>query len=230
MRRARPVVRPAEPSTRLGEVTLGRLDLEPERHVQRGETILAQGSPSAAMFVVRGGLLRESAVSPDGRWLVHGLLGRGEVFGSLTPNGASQTAVRAARPSRVTTISATRFDALLMRRPELAWSLLSRIENRIARAERLAQELVWCDVGARVQRRLRELADQHGRSVPGGVRIEILLTQEDLAAMVGAARETVNRVIVGLIAAGMVRVERRRYILQEPFLHKETEGHGGFEP
>jgi CRP-like cAMP-binding protein len=50
------------------------------------------------------------------------------------------------------------------------------------------------------------------------MRIEVPLTQEDLAAMVGAARETVNRTIVSLISSGFVRVEDRRYILRDAFL------------
>jgi CRP-like cAMP-binding protein len=81
----------------------------------------------------------------------------------------------------------------------------------------LAQELAWCDVSLRVRRRLGELASEHGRSVPDGVRIEVPITQEDLAAMVGAARETVNRALVDLISAGMLRFDRRRYILRESF-------------
>jgi CRP-like cAMP-binding protein len=69
-----------------------------------------------------------------------------------------------------------------------------------------------------VRRRLLALAHQHGRRTPDGIRIDVPLTQEDLAAMVGAARETVNRTIVSLISSGFVRVEDRRYILRDAFL------------
>lgn len=192
--------------------------LGPGRTYERGRTLLAQGADRQELFVVRRGLLREAAVSLDGRWFVHGLLGPGDVFGSLTRSGPAPASVRTLRPSEVITMSRPRLDEVLHRHPDAAWWLITRIERRLRDAQTTSEELAWHEVPGRVRRRLLVLAHRHGRRTPEGIRIDVPLTQEDLAAMVGAARETVNRAIVSLISAGFVRVEHRRYILGDAFL------------
>jgi len=57
--------------------------------------------------------------------------------------------------------------------------------------------------------------------VGGGISIEVPLTQEQLAAMVGATRETVNRALVGMVADGLVRLEHRRYVVAQPLLDEQ---------
>jgi CRP-like cAMP-binding protein len=192
--------------------------LGPGRTYERGRTLLAQGADRQELFVVRRGLLREAAVALDGRWFVHGLLGQGDVFGSLTRSGPAPASVRTLRPSEVITMSRPRMDEVLARHPDAAWWLLTRIERRLRDAQTTSEELAWYEVPGRVRRRLLVLALRHGRRTPEGIRIDVPLTQEDLAEMVGAARETVNRTIVGLISRGFVRVEHRRYILRDAFL------------
>jgi CRP/FNR family cyclic AMP-dependent transcriptional regulator len=194
------------------------VDLGPGRTYERGRTLLAQGAEQQEIFVVRRGLLREAAVSLEGRWFVHGLLGPGDVFGSLGRSGPAPASVRTLRPSEVITLSRTRTDEVLAGHPDAARWLFRRIERRLRDAQTTSQELAWHEVPGRVRRRLLVLAHRHGRRTPEGIRIDVPLTQEDLAAMVGAARETVNRTIVGLISTGFVRVEHRRYILRDAFL------------
>jgi CRP/FNR family cyclic AMP-dependent transcriptional regulator len=188
--------------------------LGPERVYDRGATVVSQGEQSPGLYLVRKGLLQEAAVSPEGRWFVHDVLGPGDVFGSMAARAPSLTTVRTIRQSRLVSISATTLSDVLHRRPEVGWWLLARVERRLARAQVVAHDLAWSDVPSRVRRRLHALACSHGTPVAGGMRIDVPLTQEDLGAMVGAARETVNRVVVGLIAAGAVRLERRRYVLR----------------
>jgi CRP/FNR family cyclic AMP-dependent transcriptional regulator len=192
--------------------------LGPGRAYERGRTLLAQGADRAELFVVRRGLLREAAVSLDGRWFVHRLLGPGDVFGSLTRSGPAPASVRTLRPSEVIAMSRPRFDEVLHRHPDAAWWLITRMERRLRDAQTTSEELAWHEVPGRVRRRLLLLARRHGRRTPEGIRIDVPLTQEDLAAMVGAARETVNRTIVSLISTGFLRVEHRRYILRDAFL------------
>jgi CRP-like cAMP-binding protein len=188
------------------------------RRYERGETALAQGSPFRGLFVVERGLFRESAVSDEGRWFVHGLLGTGAVFGWIAADGAARTTVRAATSAEATSLPAEAFGALLARRPDSAWALLARIEERARRGQAVAEELAWLDVPARMRRRLAELAADHGRPVGDGVRIDASITQEELGAMIGATRETVNRALVALIAAGEVRVDRRRWVVRPSIL------------
>jgi CRP/FNR family transcriptional regulator, cyclic AMP receptor protein len=197
------------------------------RRFERGETALAQGSTFRGIFIVEAGLLQESAVSDDGRWFIHGLLGPGAVFGCLADDVAARTTVRAVTPAEATAVASEEFAGLLARRSETAWSMLGRMEARARRGQAVAEELAWLDVGARIRRRLADLALEHGRPVDDGVRIDATITQEELGAMIGATRETVNRALVALIAAGDVRVDRRRWVVRRSVLRAEDCAAGG---
>lgn len=207
--------------TGAGSVDIPRVvadELANVRTYDRCTTIVSQGSSGGKIFVVREGLLREAAVSSDGRWFVHALLGPGEVFGTVGPSTPSPAAVRTVRRTALAALEGERLAALLASRPDAAQWLIGAIERRTVRAQRIAQDLAWFDVGARLRRRLLALARDHGRRVASGVQLEIPLTQEDLGAMIGATRETVNRALVGLIASGRVRVDRRRYVVLDALL------------
>ena len=187
------------------------------RSYERGTTVLPQGSDGGRIFVVREGLVREAAVSPDGRWFVHALLGPGEVFGTLAPSMPTPAAVRTVRRTTLSGVSAEGLGELLAKRPEVARWLIAAIERRAVRAQRTVHDLAWCDVTARLRRRLLALAREHGHPIACGIRLEIPITQEDLGAMIGATRETVNRSLVALIASGRIRVDRRRYVILDAF-------------
>ena len=165
-----------------------------------GTTLLRQGEPSAVLARVETGLLRASTVSADGRELLLDLIGPREVIGEPHNEWSSMT-VRALTPARLRAVPAERAAAMLA--------------VRARRMTTLAAELAWLEVGERVERRLRDLADRLGRPVPGGVAIPFHLTQDDLAAMTGTTRESVNRAVRTLERSGSIAVVRRcRYVVR----------------
>jgi len=205
----------------LGFERAGHAALGPERGYRRGEALLEAGRSAPGLLVVAAGIAREATVTPQGRWLIHGLLGPGDVCGSLTADGPRSASVRAVRPTRATHVSPHRFDALMQWRPDLAWDLVARLERRLDLARAVAEEHMSLGVAERVRRRLVHLASRHGQPVGGGMRIEVPLTQEQLAAMVGATRETANRAIVGMVADGLVRLEDHRYVVARRLLDEQ---------
>lgn len=170
--------------------------------VRAGTTVLRQGEPSVVLARVESGLLRSSTVTADGRELLLDLVGPREVVGE-PHNDWSPVTVRALTPARLRTVPAERAATMLA--------------VRARRMTTLAAELAWLEVGERIDARLRDLADRFGRPVPGGVAIPFHLTQDDLAAMVGASRETANRAIRELERRGSIAVVRRcRYVVRTP--------------
>jgi CRP/FNR family cyclic AMP-dependent transcriptional regulator len=188
------------------------------RRYERGRTVVAQGSLVGELFVVRDGLLREAAVSQNGRWFVHALLGPGDVFGTTTGSTVAPTSVRTLRSSTLYVLEPAHLDVALSRRPDIGRSLMEGLERRALRGQRTVHDLAWSDAAVRLRRRLLALARDHGRRTLAGIRVEVPVTQEDLGAMIGATRETVNRTLVGLIASGFLRIEGRRYVLLQPFV------------
>jgi CRP/FNR family transcriptional regulator, cyclic AMP receptor protein len=166
--------------------------------VRPGQTPVRQGERCAGLWTVESGVLRCEIVTADGRELLD-LLGPGDAVGE--PTGAvSPCSVRAWRPSRLRPADGASAQALAHRAHRLAT---------------LAAELAWLDVPDRVERRLHDLAARMGRPAAGGLLIPLPLTQEDLGALAGTSRESANRAVGSLIAAGRLAVQGRgRYVVQ----------------
>lgn len=168
--------------------------------VPLGRAVLSQGESPPEPWVVGSGALLESCVSEDGRVLGLGVLGPGELVGE--PGGRpSPVTVRALRHSRL--------------RPAGQIELTDLLADRERRRLELAFALACQGVAERLDNLLCDLSDRFGRPVPGGLRLDLGLRQEDLAALTGATRESVNRTLGSLARSGRVSiVGRGRYVVR----------------
>lgn len=172
----------------------------PLKYVTTGTVVVHQGELVRRPLVVVSGAFREGCLSPEGRELVLSILGPGDLATPPAGRPAPGT-VRAARVSRLREAAPHEIPALAAARGE--------------RAAELACDIAWLGVTDRLERRLEDLARRFGRSVPGGELIDLFLTQSDLAALVGASREHVNRAVRTLARAGRIRrAGRGRYVVR----------------
>ena len=176
------------------------------RRLPHGEVIVRQGDRVSSLFLVTGGAVRLSSVTASGREIVVGLLCRGDLFGESALLGdPSLVRAQAVGPTTVLALPIPSMRAMLERTPATAEELLRLIAARLHRTSAALEDAMAADLPTRVVGRLRELADDHGVPGPHGVRLRIPLTQDELARMVGASRESVNRTVGALAARGVVR-------------------------
>ena len=189
------------------------------RRYGHGDVLVRQGEEITCLRLVTEGAVRLSAIAPSGREVVVGLLAAGDVFGELAllGGGASPVEARAVgEATSVVTLPLGALRAVLQRAPATAEELLRLIAARLHRTAAALEEALAHDVPTRLSLRLRDLARAHGITGVGGVSLPARLTQEELARMVGATRESVNRSLADLTGRGLVRVEDRRYIVPDP--------------
>ena len=101
-------------------------------------------------------------------------------------------------------------------RPEVAMQLLRVLARRLRRTNDAVADLIFTDVPGRVAKALLGLAQRFGSEVPGGLRVTHDLTQEELAQLVGASRETVNKALSDFASRGWVRLEQRAVVILDP--------------
>ena len=190
----------------------------PPRRFEHGEVIVGQGEPAACLYLVAAGAVRLAAVTSAGREVVVAFLGTGDLFGeiALLGGGPSPVEARAAGTASVVALPVGSLRAVIERTPGTAEELLRLVAARLHRTAGALEEALAHDVPARVSLRLRELARSHGSADADGVHLPPRLTQEELARMVGASRESVNRSLASLAARGLVRVRNHRYVLPDP--------------
>jgi len=181
---------------------LGAVEPLPLTIVRIGQTPVRQGAACAAVWRIESGLLSLEILDADGRTFLVDLVGPGDTLG--VPEGAiAPWTATAWRPTRL--VELTGVDAA------------AAVAAQTTRAAWVAAGFAWFGVADRLQRRLTDLAQRLGRPVPGGVQLPCALTQEELASMVGASRETVNRALMAMIRDGAVDVRGRgRYVVRSP--------------
>jgi len=186
-----------------------------ELRVPRGEEIFTEGEPGDRMYVILDGKVKLGQTSTDGRESLLAVLGPGEVFGELSlfdpgPRTATATAVT---DVVVIGLGHDNLRPWLAGRPEVAESLLQALAQRLRRTNETLADLVFSDVPGRVAKLLLELADKFGQPGPEGVLVHHDLTQEELAQLVGASRETVNKALADFTQRGWIVVDQREVVL-----------------
>lgn len=147
-----------------------------------------------------------------------GLLGPGSFFGELAllDGGPRSASVVALEPVEALTLDRAPFIATLEGHPEVAGSLLAVLGDRLRRTDELIQDILFLDLPARLAKQLLALAEGHGVRTPEGLRLDLRLSQSDLAGMVGATRESVNRCLGAYADRGLLSLDREGITIHKP--------------
>lgn len=176
------------------------------RRLRRGDVLFREDEIAHDLFVVVDGRIAISNKSADGRESMVALMERGDLFGEMPLfDGRNRSAeARALEPSEVVTIPYEPVRKLYEDRPAHLWSVVALLAGRLRTMDATLADSVFLDVTGRTAKRLLELAgDADEFSLP--------ITQEELAGMVGASRERVNKAIASFVRLGWISQSDRRY-------------------
>jgi CRP/FNR family cyclic AMP-dependent transcriptional regulator len=174
------------------------------RTYERNELLFSQGDPAAELFVIEQGRVAIVTKAPDGRESVLAVLEGGAMFGELPLfDGAPRSAdARALTESRVIVLSYDPVRDVLRARPELLWTVTRLLARWLRATDEALADAVFLDVPGRTAKRLLELAGD-------GDEFKLPVTQEELAGMVGASRERVNKALALFARLGWLEVKGR---------------------
>lgn len=187
-------------------------------NLNKGQVLFNEGERGERLYIITDGKMKLGHTSSDGRESLLAVLGPGELLGELSlfdpgPRTATATALTE------TSLMGLGHNALrpwLTGRPEVAEALLQALALRLRRTNEQMADLVFSDVPGRVAKTLLELGEKFGRPLPDGIHVTHEMTQEELAQLVGASRETVNKALADFAARGWIRLESRSVILIDP--------------
>jgi CRP/FNR family cyclic AMP-dependent transcriptional regulator len=186
-------------------------------HLDRSERLFSEGDAGDKLYIILSGKIKLTKAAPDGRENLLSVHGPGEMFGELSlfdpiPRTSSATAVTSAR------LAGLAHDDLrtwLTSRPEVAMHLLQALAQRLRRINEVKADLVFTDVPGRVAKALLDLADRFGVPTPDGLQVNHDLTQEELAQLVGASRETVNKALADFTARGWIQLAAKSVLVTD---------------
>jgi len=178
--------------------------------LQRNAVVFEEHAPAEDLYVVRSGRIAIARRSTDGRESVVALMEQGDLFGEMSMlDGKGRSAhARALEPSELVAVPFRAVRGVLEARPQLLWHVVELLAGRLRVTDVALGDTVFLDVTGRTAKRLLELAGAADEFV-------LPLTQEELAGMVGASRERVNKAIAAFIRLGWIEQADRRYRIKD---------------
>ena len=211
---------------------------EVARHLQRrgfaaGVTLYHQDMPGIMLYMIESGRVRLFSAGRTGHEFTHNIFGPGDILGELPiidGKHHSGTAITLL-PTVVWILPRADMEDLLERHPPVMLAMTQMLAARVRLMTSHAEGMIFQDVQGRLAHEILRLAIRHGQPSPpaplpsqttgegsraGEVEIGVPLTQVDLASMVGATRESVNKAMTALRAQNLVRVDGTRLIVVDP--------------
>jgi CRP/FNR family cyclic AMP-dependent transcriptional regulator len=183
--------------------------------LERGDILFHEGDRGDRLYVIGEGKIKLGLTSNDGRENLLAILGPGEMFGelSLFDPGARTATATAVAETQLIALGHEDLDSFLSGRPAVATTMLAALARRLRRTNETLSDLVFTDVPGRVAKALLDLSNRFGRSSEDGILVAHDLTQEELAQLVGASRETVNKALADFATRGWIKLEARAVVL-----------------
>ncbi|MBK9547982.1 MAG: Crp/Fnr family transcriptional regulator [Gemmatimonadetes bacterium] len=177
------------------------------RTVGDGFTLFRSGDRCSGLYLVLDGQVRIYRTATDGREQTLSLEGPGRPVAELPlfDGGPYPASAVTATPSRLAFLPRAEFEHAFQTDPDVATAVVRALGGRLRHLVQLVETLAFRDVAARLAMLLADQADQRGTVVGDGVRLELLRTQEQLAAAIGTARESVSRAMKQLKTKGLIR-------------------------
>lgn len=188
------------------------------RQLTRGDIIFNEGEDGAALYVIVKGKIKLARTARDGRENLLSLLGVGDMLGELSvfDPGPRMSRARVVEDTIVYELPKEQLDEWLNDHLEMSKHMLRALAQRIRRTTNTMADLVFSDVPGRVAKAILDLGHRFGRMERGHVTVRHGLTQEELAQLVGASRETVNKALADFAARGWIDVHIGSVEVYEP--------------
>lgn len=191
---------------------------------RKGDYIYLEDETSNQIYLIVSGKVKIAYFTDDGKEVVKAILSRGEIFGELALLGEGKRtdfAIALENDTQLCPLTIELMDELMRKHKELSFKIYKLIGFRIKKLERRIESLIFKDVKTRLIEFLRELAETYGIPVGTETLIKHSFTQQDIADLIGASRQTVTTLLNELKEKNYIYFDRKRILVRD--LHKLQE-------
>ncbi|RTE09175.1 Crp/Fnr family transcriptional regulator [Paenibacillus whitsoniae] len=189
-----------------------------EKHVKKGKILFVEGDAGEELFLIASGVVKIYRVDND-KEVTLALFREGDFFGEMSLIRSGQTRSATAETMETSTLyvlNRTAFTAFMEKSPRLCLKLLETTMQRLRHANDQIYDLTFLGVRSRILKMMLRLSEQHGTRTPEGLLINVKLTHQELANMVGTVRESVTKVLQELLDDGRIHIDKKLITLKDP--------------
>jgi len=185
------------------------------RAYRKNQVIFVEEETGEYMYVVIAGKVKASKTSATGKETILAIHQPGDFFGemSLLDGKTSPATVSAIEDCKIAIISRADFQRLLMCNERVVSQIIQVLCSRLRSVWNQVQSLSYSNADSRIRAGVLQLARRHGINDARGILINLKITHDELAKMVGTSRETVTRTLTDLQKQGIIKMADRRIIV-----------------
>lgn len=206
----------------------GLLAIATVQHYGKGDFVFSSGAPGSNVYFLRSGKVKIHQLSPLGREVILWFCFAGEIFGlaEVARGGGRVVNAQACEPSEVLAVSQEKFRDFLDHHPRIAMLSMQVLSSRLRVLGEMFVNLVSDDVNTRIAKLILRLSARYGTRVGKEVFLNIPLTHQEIADMVGTSRQTVTSALGALKRQGVLSIDNRRIHIESEELLNELAQNG----
>lgn len=197
------------------DVLLNILKLQVVKAYKKGSIIFHEYDKGDAFFFVKSGKVKIFKTSLDGRDITLNILEEGSIFAEVTLfNDINYPATAMVlEESQIGMILNKDIEKLILKNTSLALQIIKLLNKRLYKSQSTIKDMAFSDTFVRVTNVLIDLSSSHGLVTNNGIEINMNITRQDIADMVGTTRETVSRIIADLKRDGLIETNSKKIII-----------------
>ncbi|MBS4032798.1 MAG: Crp/Fnr family transcriptional regulator [Clostridiales bacterium] len=186
-----------------------------EKTYSKGALIFLEGEPGEALFVIKQGRVKISKSTADGREQILHILKDGDIFAEvvLFDQGPYPATAEAVEDTTSWLLRNEEMEKLLQSHPLLAIKLLRVMSKRLRQSQLLIRDLALHDTYGRLAGLLIRFIRREGKRTADGVILDLELTRQEMASMIGTSRETVARILSRFQKDGILILDKQRIVI-----------------
>jgi len=186
------------------------------RTYTKGRIIFMEGEPGEAFYYIKSGLVKISKISSDGREHILHILNEGHVFAEVTlfSNTAYPATAEVLEDAQIGMIKNSDLEQLIVKTPEISLQLIKYLNKRLVEAQNKVRNLALYDTFGRTAQALVKLAEDYGRKSADGIVLDLNISRQELANIVGTTRETVIRVLAAFKKEKSIELDKSSIIIR----------------
>lgn len=187
------------------------------RKYKKGQIIITEGNKGDSMFVIKSGKVKIYKTSLDGREMILDIKGPGSFFGEVVLfNGLNYPAtVEAIENSEIVIIKSIDIENIIMNNSKIALEMIMVLNKRLFEAQKKLKNMAFNDTYVRAAQLILTLGDKYSTKVEDGLKLELSLTREELASLVGTSRETISRALSQFNKEGAISMKGRKIVITD---------------
>lgn len=184
---------------------------------EKGEVIFFENDSVKKLYLLVNGKVKLSMLSVDGKEKVLTILQEGDIFGelSLFDEDPHPLTAEVMDDARLLIIPWDEMEKMIIDRPSLAIKIIEALSKKTRLLTSQVRELVFQDAAGRLASLLSRLADDFGREIEEGTVIDLILTHQEIANLIGSSRVTVTKLMNRFIDEGIINIKKRKIIIKD---------------